>query len=191
MKLCSLDSCVLPVLARGWCATHYSRWRRWGSVHTTKNVVYSTPEEAFEARTEWQGDCLVWVGGTDKLGYGRIGAAGRTFLTHRWHYERTVGPIADGFYLDHTCHNPPCANPAHLREVKPKQNQENASGLMINNSSGYRGVSWSKGKRKWVVRVQHGGKPHHGGYFADIDKANEAAIALRNKLFTHNDLDRY
>lgn len=29
-KLCSLDGCDRPVLARGYCSTHYDRWRRNG-----------------------------------------------------------------------------------------------------------------------------------------------------------------
>lgn len=32
MKVCSIEGCGLPVLARGWCSTHYARWRRLGTV---------------------------------------------------------------------------------------------------------------------------------------------------------------
>lgn len=30
-RLCSIDACGKPVLGRGWCSTHYSRWRTHGS----------------------------------------------------------------------------------------------------------------------------------------------------------------
>ena len=31
-RTCSIDGCGKPVLARGWCATHYMRWRTTGDV---------------------------------------------------------------------------------------------------------------------------------------------------------------
>lgn len=32
--LCSIEGCGKPVQARGWCNTHYARWRRQGDPHT-------------------------------------------------------------------------------------------------------------------------------------------------------------
>lgn len=31
-KLCSVELCERPIEARGWCGTHYARWRRTGGV---------------------------------------------------------------------------------------------------------------------------------------------------------------
>lgn len=36
---CSVDGCEKTILGRGWCSMHYSRWRRWGSVHHIQKVV--------------------------------------------------------------------------------------------------------------------------------------------------------
>lgn len=33
---CSVEGCAKPLLARGWCATHYSRWRRHGDLSVNK-----------------------------------------------------------------------------------------------------------------------------------------------------------
>jgi 5-methylcytosine-specific restriction endonuclease McrA len=30
MKLCTIDGCERPLRARGWCATHWARWRKHG-----------------------------------------------------------------------------------------------------------------------------------------------------------------
>lgn len=30
MKLCTIDGCVKPASARGWCWGHYHRWRHYG-----------------------------------------------------------------------------------------------------------------------------------------------------------------
>jgi hypothetical protein len=39
----------------------------------------------------------------------------RTVFGHRAIYELLNGPIAPGVEVLHTCDNPPCCNPAHLR----------------------------------------------------------------------------
>jgi len=31
-KICSVEGCGKAVKARGWCGTHWTRWRRWGVV---------------------------------------------------------------------------------------------------------------------------------------------------------------
>jgi hypothetical protein len=36
----------------------------------------------------------------------------------------------------------------------------------------------------------HNYKKHSGGSYPTIEQAASAAVELRNKLFTHNDLDR-
>lgn len=42
-SICSIDGCENKKLARGWCSTHYSRWKRWGSEHhIEKRVRYCT-----------------------------------------------------------------------------------------------------------------------------------------------------
>jgi hypothetical protein len=66
---------------------------------------------------------------------------------------------------------------------------ENQAGPHSNNhSSGIRGVTWKNGR--WYVQVRHNGKNHYGGYYDELADAGVAAVALRNRLFTHNDADR-
>jgi hypothetical protein len=102
-----------------------------------------------------------------------------------------VGPIPEGLYLDHICHNPPCVNPDHLRPVTQKQNMENHSGPQKNNtSSGVRGVTWFKRDKNWKAQIGHHGKNFHIGYYSTIAEAEAAVIAKRLELFTHNDVDR-
>src|SRR5690606_20318080 len=135
--------------------------------------------------------CWLWVGATTWNGYGRIRRGGRVVLAHRATYELYVGSIPPGMSLDHLCHTRNCVNPAHLRIVTRKQNGEHRAGANKNNrSSGVRGVSWNKRSGRWQVRVGHAGCLHWGGYFDTLDAAAEAARALRNRLFTHNDPDR-
>jgi hypothetical protein len=70
-------------------------------------------------------ECWPYTGATDRRGYGRPGYGlgldeqGRPktkrYYAHRRVYELLVGPIPEGKILLHTCDNPPCCNPAHLR----------------------------------------------------------------------------
>ncbi|KQQ98042.1 hypothetical protein ASF74_15020 [Arthrobacter sp. Leaf145] len=133
-------------------------------------------------------DCWNWTGKPMSGGYGRILFNGKDSPAHRVAYELECGPIPAGLEIDHVCHNRICVRPSHLRAVTRKQNNENMSGPYAKSKSGVRGVRWEKGK--WRVQVGHNGKVHHVGYFHDIKEAESAAIAKRNELFTHNDLDR-
>lgn len=188
-KICSVEECPKKSRARGWCEKHYYRWRKNGDPLAVKELHASSPEGSLALRTEWQGDCLVWTGWRDDLGYGRMKVSGRKVRVHRYTWERVNGPIPEGMYIDHICRNPSCCNPDHLRLATAKQNAEHA-GLNSDNVSGYRGVSWRKREQKWSARVKHAGKEYSAGYFDTAEEAGEAAKALRLKLYTHNDLDR-
>lgn len=185
-KNCSVDDCANNKVARGYCMKHYQRVRKYGD--PLQSAAYSSPEEAFSARTSWIDGCLVWSGGMTDDGYGRMRVNGPRMLSHRYAWERARGPIPDGIIVDHMCHNPACCNVDHLRLVTDKQNSENPSGPRSQGSSGHLGVH-QHGNR-WRVRVRHYGVTHLGGSFATAEEAAPVAQALRNKLFTHNLLDR-
>lgn len=146
--------------------------------------------DLFWAKVNKTGECWEWTGTRRQHGHGSAKISGMNVGAHRVSYQLHFGPIPDGMVIDHTCHNPPCVNPAHLRAVRQKQNMENRIGAHANSKSGVRGVSWHKARRTWNVTVKHNGKSLHGGSFRSIAEAEGAAIALRNKLFTHNDADR-
>ena len=156
----------------------------------TTRRAYPTPEAAFAARTRWDGSCLIWTGAIKDTGYGAMWDGKRVVRPHRWNWEREHGTIPPGTDLDHTCHNRACVNLDHLRPTSRKQNMENLAGPYRGSVSGVRGVSRCPRTGKWRVRVKHNYREYPGGLFVDLADAERAAIALRNRLFTHNDADR-
>jgi hypothetical protein len=71
----------------------------------------------------WQGTTL---GSNRNHQYGGFQASTRTadgkVYAHRWIYEQIVGPIPDGYQVDHVCRIKLCVNPEHLEAVTPQKN---------------------------------------------------------------------
>lgn len=80
--------------------------------------------------------CIHWAGRISKEGYGYVSVRGASKPTHRVAYEIHFGPIPEGAWIDHTCHNGDmsclggktclhrrCVNPQHLEPVTPRENQ--------------------------------------------------------------------
>ncbi len=67
-------------------------------------------------------ECWLWTGSRSALGYGNFFWEGRKDHAHRYAYAAFVGPIPEGYQLDHLCRNPPCVNPAHLEPVTHREN---------------------------------------------------------------------
>lgn len=152
--------------------------------------MFKTPAESFAYRTERQDDCLIWTGAVKDTGYGALWNGKRVIRPHRWVYEQEHGPIPAGADVDHSCGNRLCCEIKHLRVTTRKQNMENLQGPNVGSRSGVRGVHWDAKSKNWRVRVKHNYREHRGGNYPTIAEAEAAAIALRNKLFTHNNADR-
>ena len=130
--------------------------------------------------------CWRWTGAHSTKGYGVF----RRQYAHRVAYALTNGPISDGVQVDHRCHVLDCVAPNHLRAVTNQQNAENRQGAYSTSRSGVRGVSWHRRAGKWIVQVTSRGENHYGGLFVSQAEAEAVAVELRNRLMTHNDIDR-
>ncbi len=68
------------------------------------------------------GPCWLWLAGRISGGYSKFVIDQRQVLGHRVVYEDAVGPIPDGFHVDHLCRIRHCVNPDHLEPVTPYEN---------------------------------------------------------------------
>ena len=73
-------------------------------------------------------------------------------------------------------------NVNNLRWATRSENQHNQK-LSKANTSGVKGVSYNKSKKKWVAQIQLDGIAIHIGYFDTIEEAKQARIKKANEAF--------
>jgi len=80
------------------------------------------PEERFWERVNVNGECWEWTARLNKHGYGLFYVGQDNILAHRWIYAHLNGPITSSEWVLHSCHNPACVRPEHLRVGTPHDN---------------------------------------------------------------------
>ena len=76
----------------------------------------------FWSKVDKSGECWEWTGSFTSRGYGKMGICRMTKSAHRLSAEIHFGPIPDGMVVMHTCDNPSCVRPEHLRIGTYKEN---------------------------------------------------------------------
>lgn len=96
-------------------------------------MPYRPPEIPLQAKV-WsrvdvrqQHECWPWRGRVDRFGYGRLtvmrGGRRASELAHRLAFDLVCG-VGSPDVVMHTCDNPPCCNPFHLRRGSQKDNMD-------------------------------------------------------------------
>lgn len=83
-------------------------------------------------------ECWPWLGRLNPKGYGSFDTPHGSSLAHRVAYVLSIGPIPEGFTLDHVrargCTRRDCCNPAHLEPVTQRVNVLRGDGLPAQNA---------------------------------------------------------
>lgn len=131
MTTCSVNGCPDRAIKRGYCSKHYQRWRTKGDPCKVRRIrgddlarFWSKVDKngPVPAHAPHLGPCWLWRGWTLRRGYGRFTVAKRHWLAHRWIYELLVGPVPEGYQLDHLCRVTGCVRLGHLEVVTGDEN---------------------------------------------------------------------
>ncbi len=89
-----------------------------------RNMTNDEFREWFESKlTTTETGCKEWNGCRFLQGYGVVRMNGKNNKAHRVSLEIYLGrPIHDNMFVLHSCNNPPCCNPDHLREGTHQEN---------------------------------------------------------------------
>lgn len=144
--VCSFPGCGRKHNSHGLCSPHGAMLRK-GEALRPLQMRSGPPETPAVDRFAKlvalvDSGCLEWIGGATLGGYGTFAVApGRTNpkreMAHRWSYEHHVGPIPEGFDIDHLCRNRLCVNPNHLEPVTRAENVRRAFVCVTHCPSGH------------------------------------------------------
>lgn len=117
------------------------------------------------------------AGRINQLGREQIGYKGSQLFVHRlvWLFETGAWP--EGL-IDHINGNPLDNRYRNLRVTDYAGNGQNQR-AMRSTASGLLGVSWHKGKNKFIAAIKVRGVKIHLGYYTDPNKAHNAYIAAK------------
>jgi len=116
------------------------------------------------------------VTGKDGKGYIRVGIKGKRYSVHRVIYFIHYNIWPD--YVDHINANKLDNRIENLRSCSNTENSYNAK-LSKSNKSGFKGICWSKQRKKWHVQITAGGKRVVSKYFENIKDAKDCVAIER------------
>ena len=176
-KICSIDGCSKPFMARGWCSAHWTRWKRnghplGGGIDRGKTVEFFEEAKKFNGK-----ECMIWPYAKDANGYAQINYGGKVRYVHREVCIFIYGEPEDGVVAAHSCGrgNMGCINPSHLRWATFKENYEDS----VLHKTAVRGerVGNSKLKKEDIKKIKQMRKTRTQQNVANVFSVSRTAIS--------------
>lgn len=117
----------------------------------------------------------------DGHGYLRVMIHGRHYQAHRLAWLHVHGRWPDQ-QIDHINGSRADNRLCNLREANQTQNNANTR-LRCDNTSGFKGVSWDKTKRRWQALIRVNGRAKHLGRYDTPEAAHAAYASAAQKTF--------
>lgn len=119
---CGSDGAV----GRKLCRKCYNQTRTLGNLN---DYPLLGPQDVFERRINKTDTCWLWTGTRNEYGYGIfLLPREKQIRAHRYAYEFFTGKkIPQGMVIMHSCDNPPCVNPEHLRVATKGENNNDTA----------------------------------------------------------------
>lgn len=134
-----------------------------------------------ERCVQWNAKYAGTIAGTVRCdGYRRIQIDGHFYYAHRLAWLYVVGDVPPN-QIDHIDMNPNNNRFCNLRLATSSENNRNRR-PQSNNTSGVKGVHWSKTMQKWIARVKVNGREHFVGSFDSMEHAAIARAPVAKKL---------
>lgn len=130
---------------------------------------------------QWNGRNAGKAAGTPANGYLSVSIFKDRYRAHRLGYLIVTG-VWPTDQLDHRNLDRSDNRFENLREANNSQNNANRP-IRRDNTSGRKGVYWSKDKGRWATEIRVMGRKRHLGYFDNIDDAESAYKAATIRFF--------
>lgn len=182
---------------RGLCEAHYAQERRGKPLTPIKKSSRGVEDHdayfwSFVQKDQNEQGCWRYDGYQDpRSGYIKCVKHPEvdSRRSHRVAYFLATGDKAEGFEIDHMCHNTWCCNPDHLRPATRGENRQNIRPGSARGKTGVRNVylaSKPNAKKPYYVRLTKDGKEMWLGSFATLAEAEAEAIKQRKALYPYS-----
>jgi hypothetical protein len=118
------------------------------------------------------------AGWVDAFGYMKVKVKGIGYRTHNIIYNYHNGLIPEGYSVDHIDRNTLNNNIINLR-IATHSEQVFNRGIMKNNTSGVKGISFHQKRNRWVVRCVVDGLNKYFGQFKTLEEAISKRMSIK------------
>lgn len=127
MKKCSVEGCYKHSAAKGYCDTHYRRYKKYGFIFKSCHELPILDRFYLKTKLDSKTGCIEWIGSINAWGYGCFSYKCKSHLAHRFIYQSINEVDISGMLICHHCDNPKCVNINHLFIGT---NQDNVNDMM-------------------------------------------------------------